>query len=102
MILRQNNEAVFTAKMLKKWKVVPIKTTILAANSCHKGMNYIGYNKKEIYVSFAKLNTLGTKEPPQIHQFIPLMNALSKTYENFNEQIQNEINGLVTLYTQYK
>lgn len=99
MTLRRNNEAVFTANMIKKWKVVPVKITTLVANECHRGINYMGFNKTEIYRSFAKLNSLGAKEPPQIHQFIPLMNAIADIVNEHNQSLFKEIEKSIKFYT---
>lgn len=99
MTLRRNDEAVFTADMIKRWKAVPARTTGQAASACHRGVDYTGSNKMDIYRSFAKLNSHGSQKPPQIHQFIPLMDAIAKTFNHHNNLIQQEIGGLIKLYT---
>lgn len=99
MTLRRNNEAVFTLDMIKKWKIIPVKITGLAANSCHLGVNYVGNNKSDIYKSFAKLNSLGSSKPPQIDQFISLMNNLADTCANHNELLKKSVNDLIKIHT---
>jgi len=87
-----------TTSQISKWRPVSTASARLAANACHKGSDYGGSSKGDIYHNFERGAYNGSTKPDN-KLFAQMMDALTSVHCRASERLSADVHQLIKDYT---